>query len=58
MEEGQEIKIEVDGEEKFGKVVKVYTQIGYESHGKEMVVILLHDSHLRFYEGEITLMNQ
>ena len=42
---------------KFGKVIKIYTQIGYENHGKDIAVILLYDSYLRFYEAEIEMMN-
>ena len=57
MKEGENVRIIVNGEEKFGKVIKIYTQIGYENHGKEMVVITLHDSHLRFYEAEVSIMN-
>ena len=33
MKEGENVRILVDGEEAFGKVIKVYTQIGYEDHG-------------------------
>ena len=58
MKEGENVRIIVDGEEKFGKVIKIYTQIGYENHGKEMAVITLHESHLRFYETEISIMNE
>ena len=57
MKEGENVRIIVSGEEKFGKVIKVYTQIGYENHGKEIAVITLHDSHLRFYETEVSIMN-
>jgi hypothetical protein len=57
MKEGENVRILVDGEEAFGKVIKVYTQIGYENHGKEIAVITLYDSYLKFYESEIEIMN-
>jgi hypothetical protein len=57
MKEGEWVEVIVDGETKKGKVVKTYTQIGFEDHGKEIAVILLDDSHLRFYEAEIRRMN-
>ena len=57
MQEGENVRIEINGKEQFGKVVKIYTQIGFENHGKEFAVILLHDSYLKFYEGEIEIMN-
>jgi hypothetical protein len=57
MREGENVRFLLNGEEKFGKVIKIYTQIGYENHEKEMAVISLYDSHLRFYEAEIEIMN-
>lgn len=54
---GENVRIQINGEEKFGKVIKIYTQIGYENHGKDIAVILLYDSYLRFYEAEIEMMN-
>ena len=57
MKEGENVRIIVNGEEKFGKVIKIYTQIGYQYHGKEVAVITLHDSHLKFYEAEIEMVN-
>ncbi len=57
MKEGENVRIIVNGEEKFGKVVKIYTQIGYQYHGQEVAVINLHDSHLKFYETEIEMVN-
>ena len=57
MKEGENVRIIIDEKEKFGKVIKIYTQIGYENHGKEIAVILLHDSYLRYYESEIEIMN-
>ena len=57
MKEGENVRIVVNGEEKFGKVVKIYTQIGYQYHGQEVAVITLHDSHLKFYETEIEIVN-
>lgn len=55
---GDNLTFEVNGEVKHGKVVNIYTQVGYENHGKEIVVISLFDSHLRFYEGEIKITNE
>lgn len=57
MKQGESVEILVKGERKRGKVVKVYTQIGFENHGKEVAVILLEDSSLTFCEGEIQIMN-
>ena len=57
MKEGEVVEIRVDEEVKMGKVLKTYTQIGFENHGKKIAIILLEDSHLRFYEAEIQLMN-
>ena len=56
MKEGNEIKFRIDGEIKYGKILKIYTKIGFEDHGKEFVVISLTDSQLRFYEGEIEVI--
>ena len=57
MEKGESVRILVNGEEKFGKVVKLYTQTGGDNHGKEIAVICLYDSYLKFYEREIEIMN-
>jgi hypothetical protein len=57
MEEGEWVEVSVDGKTAKGKAIKTYTQIGFEDHGKKIAVILLEDSHLRFYEAEIKLMN-
>ena len=42
MKEGENVRIIVNGEERFGKVLKIYTQIGYENHRKDMAVITLY----------------
>ena len=55
--ERENIRIEINGKEKFGKVIKRYTQMGFGNHGKEMAVILLHDSYLNLYEAEIEIVN-
>lgn len=57
MKVGDNVSVKINGEEKFGQVIKLFTQIGYENHGKEIAVILLHDSYLRFYEAEIEIVN-
>ena len=56
--EGDNISFNLHGEIKYGKILKIYTKIGFEDHGKEFVVISLSDSRLRFYEGEIELMKR
>ena len=56
MKEGDNITFKLNGEIKYGKILKIYTKIGFEDHGKEFVVISLTDSHLRFYEGEIEVI--
>ena len=56
MKEGDNITFELNWEIKQGEILKIYTKIGFEDHGKEFVVISLRDSHLRFYEGEIEIM--
>ena len=58
MKEGDSVTFTINGETKYGKVIKIYTKIGFEDHGKEFVVISLYDSHLRFYEGDIEIMNE
>ena len=58
MKEGDNISFKIGEETKYGKIIKIYTKIGFEDHGKEFVVVSLYDSHLRFYEGDIEIMNQ
>ena len=58
MKEGDNVSFQLGAETKYGKIIKIYTKIGFENHGKEFVVISLYDSHLRFYEGDIEMMNQ
>ncbi len=35
MKEGDSITFDIDGEVKYGKILKIYTKIGFEDHGKE-----------------------
>ena len=58
MKEGDNITFRLNKEIKYGKILKIYTKIGFENHGKEFVVISLCDSHLKFYEGEIEMMHE
>ena len=57
MKEGDNITFKLNEEVKYGKILKIYTKIGFDDHGKEFVVISLCDSNLRFYEGEVEMMN-
>ena len=58
MKEGDNITFCINEEVKYGKILKIYTKIGFENHGKEFLVVSLYDSHLRFYEGDIEIMNE
>ncbi len=58
MTQGDNITFKIGEEIKHGKIIKIYKQVGYENHGKEVMVISLYDSHLKFYEGEIRVMNE
>lgn len=44
MKEGDEICFWHDHKDRCGKIIKMFTQIGFEDHGKELVVILLDNS--------------
>ena len=58
MKEGEDVSFWLDGSVKHGKILKIYTKIGFENHGEEFVVILLYNSNLRFYEGEVSILKK
>ena len=44
MQVGERVCFRYDRKDKCGRILKMFTQIGFEDHGKEFVVILLDDS--------------
>jgi hypothetical protein len=56
--EGDKIAFSLNGEEKQGTILKIYTKIGFDDHGKEFVVIALSDAELTIYESEITMLKK
>jgi len=56
--EGDNITFLLDGEEKRGTILKIYTKIGFDDHGKEFVVIALTGEKLTIFESEITILKK
>ena len=40
MQEGERVCFEHENKNKCGKIIKIFTQIGFEDHGKKFVVIM------------------
>jgi len=55
MKEGDYIKFHYDNGIKSGKVIKIYTQIGFDDHGKTFVIILLDNNEGLFKKGTLKL---
>jgi len=55
VEEGRTVKFEKDGKILYGKIIKIYKEIGYDRHNKMFAVISIYDNSLKFYEGDISV---
>lgn len=55
MQAGQDVSFSLGGSDFRGRILKIYTEVGFEDHGKEFVVIYVYGTDLRFYEGEFRI---
>jgi hypothetical protein len=53
IKEGNKVKVFTKNGIKTGKVVKVFREVGGESHGQEFVTIVLDDPSLSMWENEV-----
>ena len=55
MQEGERICFRHDHQDKCGRIIKIFTQVGFENHGKEFVVIMPEHSRGLFNKHEIKI---
>ena len=55
MKEGDYIKFHYENNIKSGKIIKIYTQIGFSDHGKTFAIILLENHRGLFKKGTLKL---
>jgi hypothetical protein len=55
MKEGDKICFRHDHRDKCGTIIKIFTQIGFENHGKEFVVIMPEYSRGLFNKHDIKI---
>jgi hypothetical protein len=55
MKKGANISFYLNNKKKYGKIIKIYTKVGFEDHGEEFVVVSLHGDTLKFYEGVVEI---
>jgi len=55
MKEGDSVCFRHNNEDKCGRIIKIFTQIGFEDHGKKFVVIMPENSRGLFNDAAIII---
>ena len=55
MQEGERVCFEHENKNKCGTIIKIFTQIGFEDHGKEFIIIMPDKSRWLFNHNSIKI---